>query len=159
MIKSDDFKIRLTMVSLAFCLVLALSAALGFSARAAAGQAAASSAAGSADDPLITLSYLNSVLPSGNNSGSYTVVELAKGQRVRAKSDSIELILRPGGAAAAISQYADLGIADLTAGEELLDGAALPINHSLLIPRADGRAISVTSAKAFIMVRGDYEIF
>jgi len=159
--KLKEYKTKTLLVALAFCIAFAGSAALDFSARANASQSAANAAAGSADDPLITLSYLNSVLAFAGNSGSgsYIVLELSRGQRVRAKNDSIEIILRPGGAASVISQYAALGVADLTSGTELLDGEDLPINHLVLIPRADGRAIIVTSDKAFVMARGDYEIF
>jgi len=160
MIKNNDFKMRLFLVSLAFCLVFALTLSLDFSARVNANQAAAGAAAGSADDPLITLSYLNSVLPAAaDTSGTYVILELARGQRIRARSNSIEIILRPDGAASVVSQHADYGIIDLTSGAERLGGEELPINHLMLVPRADGRGISVTSAKAYVMVRGDYEIY
>lgn len=89
---------------------------------------------------------------------SYIVLELTRGQKVYAKSDSLELITRPGTVAAAISPHETQGLADLTSGEEILNKAVLPINHSLLIPRADGRGIEITSAIAYIMVRGEYEI-
>jgi len=169
--KDYDFKIRVILIAFAFCLVLSLSVMLDLSARANTNQAAnANASAGSAEDPLITLSYLNSVLTGAgissgtsgdSSSGIYIVLELRRGQRLRAKTNSLEIILRPGGAASVISQHADVGIglADLTSGRELQSGDILPVNHAVLIPRADGRGISVTSDIAYVMVRGDYEIF
>ena len=44
-------------------------------------------------------------------------------------------------------------------GAAQADGGELPINHLLIVPRADGRGISVSSEKAYLMVRGDYEIY
>ena len=159
MLKNNDFKMKIILASLAFCMVLTLSVALSSPAMVNANQTPANAAAGSADDPLITLSYLNSVLSSSaNSSNAYEVLELKKGQRLGAKSSSLEIILRSG-YATVISQYSNQGIADLTWGEELLNGENLPINHSLLIPRADGRGVLINSAIAYIMVRGDYEIY
>jgi len=151
MLKNNDFKTKTILIALAFCMVLTLPVMLEYPARANANQTA-NPAAGSAEDPLITLSYLNGAV-------SYTVVELRRGQSLRAKSNSLEIILRPGGEASVVSQLAGLGLADLTSGTELLNGNSMPINHAVLIPRADGRGISVTSETAFVMVRGDYEIY
>lgn len=157
MVKNNDLKMKMILVFLAFCLVLTLSVALISPAQVDASQTAA---AGSADDPLITLSYLNSVLPKSGSavSDSYKVLELKKGQKLRAKTDSLELILRSG-YATVVSPVSNQGIADLTWGEDLLNSEMLPTNHSILIPRADGRGINITSDKAFVMVRGAYEIY
>ena len=38
------------------------------------------------------------------------------------------------------------------------DGESITINHMMLIPRGDGRGILITSANAFIMIRGEYAI-
>jgi len=204
MLKNNDFKLKFIIMSFAFCMVLILSVFLNSSVTGA--DQTANAAAGSADDPLVTLSYINKVfkpqieqfvadklkdfkpaapaatttttptpvetkpapteppvqntyIMSAEASVSYVVVELTKGQKLGVKSGSLELILRPGGTAAVISQFKTQGIADLTTGDELLNGKSLPINHSLLIPRADGRGISITSVIAYVMVRGDYEIF
>ncbi|MCL1858854.1 MAG: hypothetical protein FWF92_06435 [Oscillospiraceae bacterium] len=199
MLRNNNLKFKLILVSLAFCLVLILSVFLGSSVTGA--DQPANAAAGSADDPIVTLSYINKVFkpqieqlisdklkdfkpaaststsastpapattePTIQNtyimsdaaSSSYIVLELTKGQKLRVKSGSLEIILRPGGVATVISDYKSQGIADLTTGDELLNGKSLPINHALLIPRADGRGISITSVIAYIMVRGDYEIF
>ena len=196
MLKNNDIKLKFILAAFAFCLVLTLPVFLSSSV--AGADQTANAAAGSADDPLVTLSYINKVFKpqieqlvsdklkdfkpaavtvpspapatteppvqnvyvmSENASASYVVLELTKGQKLHVKSGSLELILRPGGTAAVISQYQTQGIADLTTGNELLNGESLPVNHSLLIPRDDGRGISVTSVIAYVMVRGDYEIF
>jgi len=192
MLKNNDLKFKFLLVTFAFALVLILSI---FMSSSVIGADQANAAAGSADDPIISLSYITKVFkpqieqlidqkvadklkdyqPANNStpstivqntyvmsegaSVSYVVLELTKGQKLRVKSGSLEFILRPGGSAVVVSDSKIQGIADLTTGDELYDGNSLPINHSLLIPRADSRAISVTSVIAYIMVRGDYEIF
>ncbi|MCL1792462.1 MAG: hypothetical protein FWG34_01190 [Oscillospiraceae bacterium] len=196
-------KSKLFALSLALSLVLALPIFLGPSIPVSGAESNA--AAGSADDPLVTLSYINKVfkpqieesilkaaeqkaaqtvaeklkdfnpgaatnspsptpiqntyIMSDGASSSYVTLELTKGQKLRVKEGSLELVLRPGSGAVVISNFQTQGIADLTTGEELLNGKSLPINHSLLIPRNDGRGISVTSVIAYVMVRGDYEIY
>jgi len=181
MLKNNDFRMKSVLIAMAFMFALALSALLHLSLPVSGAETNANAAAGSADDPLVTLSYVNKAISealNGNQSqanqnqnqnlyvmsaeasaSSYDVLELTKGQRVRAKSGSLELILRPDGKAEVISEYITQGIADLTTGGELLNGKSLPTNHSLLIPRADNRGILITSVIAYVMVRGDYEIY
>lgn len=138
---------------------------------------------GTASDPLITLSYLQNVAvpqlessilakiaagtvsQQSNNpaaaqtsGGSYIVLELSRGQTVVSKTGSLEIIARPGTVASVTSPFGDQGLADLTDGTELLGGQNVPLNHILLVPRNDGRGITVVSLKAYVMVRGDYEI-
>lgn len=173
-------------------------------------------AAGSSDDPLVTLSYVTEVLKpqiqaeilaalsgadvseiigalksesnSGNNNNNvinspesysgnsenniinsensltprtsdvYQVIELRMGQKVQAISGSIEVIVRQGSVAMALTPYEQQGISDLTTGIEILNNQMIPTNHSLLIPRADGRSIQVVSDVAYVMIRGEYEI-
>ena len=149
MSKNNDFKVRIFLVALAFCITLSMP--VMFNASANASQANAAPAAGSADDPLITLSYLNQAI-------SFEAVELRNGQGIRARTNSVEIILRSG-SATVVAPLATQGIGDYTAGVDLLNGENVPMYHLLLIPRADGRAISITSDVAFVMVRGDYEIY
>jgi len=210
MLKKRNINFKIILAAFTCCILMMLPVFINSSASVNAGDSASGSA-GSADDPLVTLSYINKVFkpqidkdidnaveqkvtqiatqivtdklkdftPNQNAnvpqtteppvyntyvmsdaaSSSYVVVELTKGQKLRVKSGSLELILRPGGTATVISEYKTQGIADLTTGDELLNGKSLPINHSLLIPRADGRGITITSVIAYIMVRGDYEIY
>ena len=89
---------------------------------------------------------------------SYEVLELKAGQKIQSASGSIELIVRQGSNAIALTPYETQGIGDLTGGQEILNNQSVPINHSLFIPRADGRSIQILSDIAYILVRGDYEI-
>jgi len=138
---------------------------------------ASSSGAGSASDPLISKSYIDGVLAPQlesaiiaklaeiQNGGeqnktpvSYVVVELRAGQTLLAAGGSLEVIVRPGSAATIVAPSATQGAADITTGDELFHGNTAPINHQLLIPRADGRGIRITSDVAYVMVRGEYTI-
>ncbi|MBQ8578274.1 MAG: hypothetical protein IJ449_09985 [Clostridia bacterium] len=84
---------------------------------------------------------------------SYTVVALKKGQSI---TGPCELILRSG-TAVALCPGAN-GLSDLTAGADIGNGTAITANHLLLVPRDDGRGLTVTSEEAYIMVRGTYVI-
>ena len=101
-----------------------------------------------------------SIQPSASSEG-YEVVYLTAGQRLYAAS-SCEIILRSGSAIAIIEDpvnvAANVGLSDCTSGKEILHASAIPQRHLLIIPRADGRGVAVTSADAYFMVRGDYEI-
>jgi len=187
---NNILKFRIILVSLAFGMVLLLSVFLGPAGSVTGADQSANAAGGSADDPFITLSYIdkifkpaieeiidnklknlrpaasssdtppvqNTYIMSENASVAYVALELTKGQKLRAKSGSLELILRSG-TATVVSQFQTQGLADMTSGDELLNAKNVPANHYLLIPRADGRGISVTSAIAYVMARGDYEIY
>ncbi|MBQ8697256.1 MAG: hypothetical protein IJ519_06005, partial [Clostridia bacterium] len=92
---------------------------------------------------LVSLDYIESVLKpwvkeqTNGSDGSYTVVYLTKGQRLMA-DDALELVVRSG-SANAISTTANLGLSDMTAGAEILNGAKVPVNHQVMVPRGDGR--------------------
>lgn len=88
--------------------------------------------------------------------GGYEVVNLKKGAVLYA--DSVcELILRSG--TATIIAPGENGVADLTGAADLANGASVPLQHSLMIPRGgDGRGILVTSDEIYIMVRGEYHL-
>lgn len=168
---------RYFIVSLAFLLCLVLTVSMVF-----AGESESASP-GSSDDPLVTLSYVKQVLQPqieaavinklggtvntepttpttpatpADTDVEFKVVELKSGQIIRPVS-SLEIVLRSD-SASVISPFPYQGLSDLTAGGELLGGAVIPINHLLLIPRADGRAVKATSSQVFIMVRGEYTI-
>ena len=111
---------------------------------------------------LVSLDYIESVLKpwvkeqTNGSDGSYTVVYLTKGQRLMA-DDALELVVRSG-SANAISTTANLGLSDMTAGAEILNGAKVPVNHQVMVPRGDGRGIIITSSESYVMVRGPYTI-
>jgi len=134
------------------------------------------------DDPLVSLSYVNDVLGpeimaqvlakieteyvkisdiSVASAGSYTYVTLKKGQTLMAKS-CCEVVLLDGAATAIITSSSNVaagaGISDLTVGSVVTNGAMIPTNHYLVIPKADGRGFVVSSDTARILVRGEYNI-
>lgn len=99
--------------------------------------------------PAETEAPSNSAMPITD----YDVVYLTKGQTIVGSS---EFILRSG---SAISTCPGInGITDITDGVDLTDGMEIPWNHLLLVPRDDGRGITVTSAEAYIMARGQYTV-
>jgi hypothetical protein len=95
---------------------------------------------------------------NNSNSSFYELVMLRQNQRIRPKTGNLELIVRPGSRARVASQHQDMGLANLTSGQEHIGGDIVPVNNLLLIPRADGRSLVILSETAFVFVRGDYEI-
>lgn len=100
-------------------------------------------------EPAETEAPANSAMPITD----YDVVYLTKGQTIVGSS---EFILRSGSAAATCPGIN--GITDITDGVDLTNGMEIPWNHLLLVPRDDGRGITVTSVEAYIMARGQYTI-
>jgi hypothetical protein len=99
--------------------------------------------------PAETEAPANSAMPITD----YDVVYLTKGQTIVGSS---EFILRSG---SAISTCPGInGITDITDGVDLTDGMEIPWNHLLLVPRDDGRGITVTSVEAYVMARGQYTV-
>ena len=144
----------------------------------------------SANDPLVSLSYVEQVLKpeiiasakadiiaelkkqypnlgeAGNDStdttsSEYMVIQLKAGQKLMAAS-SCEIIMTAGAGKVIITSQANIdagvGLNDLTTGGRILANAALPAGHLVLVPRADGRGVLVTSSDAYFMVRGEYTI-
>ena len=117
------------------------------------------------DDPLISLSYIESVLMpyidnaiSTNQSQSegFQVIELKKGQTLTALAGA-EIIVRSGEAYAKIPKTALGGFTDVTAERDIADGELFGLNHLLICPRSDGRSIYADTL-VYIMIRGGYEI-
>ena len=132
--------------------------------------------AGSSNDPLISLSYIENTLKpqlekyidskigsmGSSNGGSsvsssgdkFTVVNFSKGDRLICEAGT-ELILRMGQGVIIATQKG--GLADTTAGYDLPDGALMPSNHLLVVPVADGRGMLATS-NGIVLVKGRYTI-
>jgi hypothetical protein len=122
---------------------------------------------GSAQDPIALKSYVDTqvsklqqaidALPSGG-SGSATialeVVSVPAGKSLIGQGGT-EFILRSGTAKAIASSAG--GLADITTGVDLGNGAGVPLNHMLLIPRSDNRGLKAIN-ELVVMVRGAYEI-
>ncbi|MCL2664037.1 MAG: hypothetical protein FWE82_00345 [Defluviitaleaceae bacterium] len=83
----------------------------------------------------------------------FVVEELQPGQKIIGRQGT-EFILR-GGTATVISGVN--GLADITQGIELLNGASVKINHLMFTPMDDGRGLNITT-KAWVMVKGEYYI-
>lgn len=142
---------------------------------------AAGAEPGSADDPVVSQSYVDAKISALNNqistltsqvntlqsqiqsSGTsggtqgakYQIIgPVAAGKKIIA-GESTEIVLRGGKATAIGSQYG--GVADLISGSDLTTGAVVPLNHLLLVARDDGRGIAITS-EAWVMIRGSYTI-
>lgn len=125
---------------------------------------------GTANDPLVTKSYVDKQLAAlvkqelggveveVGGGKELTVVELKGGQTLYAKKGT-QFIVRSNGKTTAVSSNAN-GIPDLTGGKDLPNGTSIPINHLLLFPLDDGRGIKVDSSETrtiYVMVIGDYK--
>lgn len=153
--------------------ITVLSVGIGSAAVAYAGSA------GSDQDPLVTLSYIEKRIQEvtvdltaqitdlkkqmASQSGSsgdtgesavFQVVRVEKGSFVYFGGGT-EFILRSG-AAAAITTPAG-GLSDLTDGKDISMGQSIQANHHILVPRDDGRGLGVLDI-SFIMIKGPYTI-
>ena len=96
----------------------------------------------------------------------YDTVFVPYGATIYAKdvNDVVILILRTG-SAVAVSPYTQVGtiqgLNDTTNGTDICNGEAIPLYHSIMIPRGgdDGRGVKVTSLDgAYFLLGGDYTI-
>lgn len=135
-----------------------------------------------ADDPLVSKSYVNDVLGpqimaqvlekieseyvklsdiSSVAAGQYNVVTLSKNQTLMSKS-VCELILLNGSATALITSSTNVqngeGLIDMTDGAVVTNGTLIKNNHYIIIPKTDGRGLVVTSDNVTVLVRGEYVI-
>ena len=149
--------------------LLALSAALMTGASLAA-------EAGSAQDPLVTLSYLNDTffntimqrvdqriaqqtgqaLPGGASSSaaSFVVVTLSEGQTLTG-GVGCEVMLRVGSAVCVAPS--DPGLIDETTAAALANGGALAQNH-LYMMTIEGRGVRAGAGTTKVLARGSYTI-
>lgn len=129
--------------------------------------------AGSAQDPLVTLSYLNETFMNnimarvdekiaarggqgigGESAAVFTVVTLAGGQTLTGDI-GCEVMLRVG-TAVCVTPSAP-GLIDETAGTTLNNGGALVQNH-LYMMTIENRAVRASAATTKLLVRGFYTI-
>lgn len=140
---------------------------------------------GTADDPVVTKSYVDQQIQKALSGGTITtpvatpapnattapvattspstssneseIVDVKPGQTLIASAGT-EFIVRAG-KAVIYSKDAN-GVADLTDGKDLLNGVPAPQNHLLSFPR-DGRGITVQEGQTLglvVMVRGGYTL-
>ena len=144
---------------------------------------AATPAPGSAEDPLVTRSYVvrlisdltglqgggaltqqqmdtivnevvNRLGTTGVASDTFTPVHMMSGQTLFGH-EGTELILRSGSAIVQASG-AD-GLANVTTGVDQASGESIERNHLLIVPRTDGRGVHATS-DVWILVKGSFSI-
>lgn len=134
----------------------------------------AASVPGSADDPVVTKSYVDQQIQRALGGGAAVkpgnvepaptaavlqVAELLPGQTIYG-FEGTEFIVRTGRVVSVPGVNGD-GLIDLTAGADLTAGWEVNHNHLLLIPRSDSRGLRLHpeyDGKAYIVVRGQYEI-
>ena len=123
--------------------------------------------AGSADDPLVSKSYVDDKIDqvlakittssqgnSGGTSDTFTPVEVKTGGTIIG-GEGTEIILRAGNAVTVLN--GNDTITDATTGQALSEGKELTLNHLTIIPRGDGRGFKVTH-NAWFLVKGSYTI-
>jgi len=123
-------------------------------------------APGDADDPVITLRYIeDEVIPKikelmqvkqseTTTELTFQVVNVAKGAKLIGEAGT-EIILRMG--KANIIATAKGGVANVTEGIDLKDGVPSPANSLLIVPLADGRGLDAKT-DIIVMVKGKYTI-
>ncbi len=110
--------------------------------------------------PLVQTDVQNALssLPQGGGSAQIAVVSVPPGQKLVAQAGT-EFILRGGNAVVTLLPTSAGGFSDLTSGQNLGQGAAVPANHLLLAARSDGRAITpVGAARLLVIVIGQYAL-
>lgn len=121
---------------------------------------------GSAEDPIVTKSYVDSKIAevldkisesgSGTGTGSgeaFTPVKIDSGKKLIG-GEGTELILRSGKAKAVAQQD---GLSDVTVGQDIGAGKEISKNHLLLVPRDDGRGIEAAT-EIWVLVKGAYTV-
>lgn len=95
-------------------------------------------------------------LPAGG--ASVAVVSIPPGQELVAEQGT-ELVLRGGSATVQLAPTSGGGFADLTTGQNLGQGAAVPQNQLLIAARTDGRGIvPVGKARILVLAIGQYTL-
>lgn len=113
---------------------------------------------GTQEDPLVTKGYVDNKFAEINTEFAFEPIKVDKGQKVIGVMGT-EMILRSGEAKAisVTSGGVENGLQDMTDGVDLKGNQDVPLNHLIIIPRDDGRGISL-STDAYIMIRGNYSI-
>ncbi len=110
---------------------------------------------GSAEDPLVTRSFVEDYVQKFAGGGPTWKIATLEADQVFVGEAGTEFILRSG--RATVVDPTGSGIPDLTAGTNLTDGSPVPANHLGLIPRADGRGLRAATP-VIVMYRGGYDL-
>jgi len=123
-------------------------------------------APGDSSDPVITLSYIESILIPNvkkmieeqitkiQETSTFEVVSIAKGHTLLGEAGT-ELILRMGKAKIVSTKKG--GIANVTSGVDLSNGTDVPSNSLLIVPLGDGRGMEILE-DVIVMVKGNYSV-
>ena len=114
------------------------------------------SSIGTVDNPLVTKDYLDEVVSGIESSVGQTfkAVSVYPGDKIIGV-EGTEMISTASGTANGTSN--GYGILDVTIGEYVNDGEEIQKYHQFVIPRDDGRGITVTS-KGTVLIKGEYVI-
>ena len=110
------------------------------------------------EEPEVTTEFPEGTVNTGSK---YEVVNLKAGETIFASVYSCEVIVRSGSTKVVSPftvKWEEQGVSDTTDGVEIYNDGAVPTNHTIIIPRDDGRGITANEGGAWIMVRGDYII-
>jgi hypothetical protein len=111
---------------------------------------------GSAEDPLISKSYVETnLIPYVNQVSSFSVVNLKANQMLIGNA-GCEIILRMGTATVIATEKG--GLCDITIGGDWPHGSVVPSNHNLIVPVADGRGVKADT-DIILMVKGTYTLY
>lgn len=125
------------------------------------GEVSVTTAAGAVDMDAL-YAYIDEKIAAGGmtasaGTGLFTVIKAENGQKIICGASG-EIILRSGSATVIAGINGD-GLADLTEGNDLSGGEAVPKQHHLLVSRDDGRGIQITSENlSYILVKGAYTV-
>jgi hypothetical protein len=128
---------------------------------------------GSADDPIVTKSYVDeqvalikkqleeqASIPTSGGTAGLKVEKLVQGQKIYGL-EGAEIIVRSGKVRVIAGEKGD-GIPDVTEGTDLKGNEVVPLNHLLLIPRTDNRGVYVektgSDGFSYVIIRGSYSV-
>lgn len=128
---------------------------------------------GSADDPIVTKSYVDeqvalikkqleeqATIPTSGGTAGLKVEKLVQGQKIYGL-EGAEIIVRSGKVRVIAGEKGD-GIPDVTEGTDLKGNEVVPLNHLLLIPRTDNRGVYVemtgSDGFSYVIIRGSYSV-
>ncbi len=98
---------------------------------------------------------MNKLSDVQNTSPLHQPVQAFAGQTIIG-GQGTEIILRSG--EAVVYSSVENGVTNLTTGINLNNGDDITWDNLLIVPRNDGRGVTVTTDHAWFMIRGDYEI-
>jgi len=110
---------------------------------------------GTAQDPLVTAGWVREqVIEKYIN---WRTVVLEPGQTLVCRAGTEFVVRAPATGRGVVVDPTGNGLPDLTAGVNIRAGSAVPLNHLVSVPAADGRGLKAVT-RLWVMVRGEAEI-